>query len=97
MSHTPGPWVILDLREKGDECITIASSATPQALCRVRNEVTGLPLNKEDVANEGGKVGTETAAVPKQQEAPKADAPKPEKAGITVSVDDALLDDSDLI
>lgn len=49
------------------------------------------------VANEGGKVATETAAVPKPDDAPKADAPKPEKAGITVSVDDALLDDSDLI
>ena len=49
------------------------------------------------VANEGGKVATETTAAPKHQEAPKADAPKPEKAGITVSVDDALLDDSDLI
>jgi hypothetical protein len=49
------------------------------------------------VANEAGKATAETAAVPKQDDAPKADAPKPEKAGITVSVDDALLDDSDLI
>jgi hypothetical protein len=49
--HMPGPWVMLDLREKGEECITIAHKATPQALCRIRNEVSGIPLNEEDVAN----------------------------------------------
>jgi hypothetical protein len=49
------------------------------------------------VANEGKATTSETAAVPKPEDAPKADARKPEKAGVTVSVDDALLDDSDLI
>lgn len=49
--HTPGPWEILDLREKGEECITIAMTTSPQALCRIRNEVSGVPLNQEDLAN----------------------------------------------
>lgn len=50
-NHTPGPWMVLDTRYKGVECITIAPRHTPQALCRVRNDVTGMPLNDEDVAN----------------------------------------------
>lgn len=61
----------------------------------MRNHFAKL-REKIAVANET-KPASDEAAVKKQQEALKADAPKPEKAGVTVSVDDALLDDSDLI
>lgn len=49
--HTPGPYLILDLRKHGEECITIAAKATPEALCRIRNEVSGRPLDETDEAN----------------------------------------------
>jgi hypothetical protein len=43
--------MVLDNRTKWEECITIAPQHTPQALCRIRNEVSGSPLVDEDLAN----------------------------------------------
>jgi hypothetical protein len=44
---TPGRWEVLDLRPNH-----IAVSAFSEGvICRIRNEVSGLPLTSEDMAN----------------------------------------------
>ncbi len=48
---TSGPYIVLDLRSMGQECLTIVSLNTGEALCRIRNEVSGRPISKEDEAN----------------------------------------------
>lgn len=48
MSHTPGPWRVLDLRPS-DECISI--SCNSGIVCRVSNLVSKNPLTDEDAAN----------------------------------------------
>ena len=53
--HTPGPWMVLDFRSHPDgEWIAIASNTNPEkpeVVTRIRNEVSGNPLNDVDCAN----------------------------------------------
>ena len=50
--HTAGPWFILDFRSQGEEQIAISAASKPSAvISRIRNDVSGLPLNDEDEAN----------------------------------------------
>ena len=53
--HTPGPWMVLDFRGHPDgEWIAIASnvnSESPEVIARIRNEVSGKPLDDIDYSN----------------------------------------------
>ena len=49
--HTPEPWMILDLRCKNHERITVSAIQQDQVICRIENIVKQTPISAEDESN----------------------------------------------
>ena len=49
-SVSTGPWHVLDCRQLGEQLISVATS-DGRVVCRIRNEVSKLPLDDNDLAN----------------------------------------------
>lgn len=56
MSHTEGKLLVLDCREVGADYISISNGSV--VIARIKNEVTGKPIDEEDLANARRLVAT---------------------------------------
>lgn len=52
MSHTEGKLFVMDLREFGEEQLSISNGQIERGIiCRIKNEVRKAPIDDEDLAN----------------------------------------------